>query len=458
MGLQAAFISIQAICFILNIPPLTWHIMSRNIPASTLLIYLEIMMIDGFVGAIIWGGDNFINKWKGEGWCDLMIRFEIAISIGISSTISCVSFNLLMIFLTNKITTIWFSNKYLKPSIEIFCSIIFPFLISGISYFAQFTRYSITRYTGCSPTFTSDSISVVVFYLWVFLWSFIGTVISVITLILYFKKRKAAREILKCTNSGLSVKRFIRLLVYCILVIIISIVFSCVIGSNLNIKKEFKTTSNFPFNTIFFLDHKGQTYTNRWSLVSISFISFLLFGIGQDAKEMYISILNKLPYSEWIIKKCGLIEDGFFKLFGDKLINDQSKYIFSFWNNDIEGDNESYYDDKSEGFEMNSLKEFKIKRRNNEGNSFDKEEEEEGEIRDEEGDFGKYINDLNSELSIDKMDKIREEVYSPITPSTINHNYSYNDENLRHELQEAERDVIRDGAEKDFDEYKYLYY
>lgn len=142
--------------------------MNKNIPALALLIYVEIMMIEGFVNAIIWGGSNYVSAWNGRGWCDVMIRIQIAAPVGISSSISCVSFNLLMIFLTNSMTTFWFGNKWVKPCCEIFFSVIFPLIISGVTYFAQSFRYIVSRYSGCSVPLANEAISIVTFYLWIF--------------------------------------------------------------------------------------------------------------------------------------------------------------------------------------------------------------------------------------------------------------------------------------------------
>ncbi|ODQ45537.1 hypothetical protein PICMEDRAFT_23238, partial [Pichia membranifaciens NRRL Y-2026] len=298
VNLQATLISLQAICFILNLPPSIWHIMNKNIPALTLLIYVEILMMDGFISAIVWGGPDYVNAWNGKVWCDIMVRIQLAASVGISSSISCVSFNLLMIFLTNRMTTFWFGNKWVKPCCEVFFSIVFPFIISGVAYLAQSFRYLISRYSGCSPPLVTDSISVVTFYLWIFVWNFISMAISLATLILFFKKRRAAKDILVCTNSGLSVKRFIRLLTYCILVVCSSIVFSAVLGSILVIKKgvfyEKEIAQRRKWGTYIVASRNSESDINTWVLITISFVSFFLFGVGEDAAKMYCTIVSKL--------------------------------------------------------------------------------------------------------------------------------------------------------------------
>lgn len=467
-NLQAAFIALPSICFILNIPPLTWHIINKNIPAMTLLIYIEIMMIDGFVSAIIWGGENYVSTWDGAGWCDLMVRFQYAIAVGISSCISCVSFNLLMIFVTNKLTIFWFSNKWFKPICDISISIIFPFFISGITYFAQKERYIISRFTGCSAPLANESISILVFYLWIFFWSFIGMIISFTTLILFFKKRKAAKDILVCTNSGLSIKRFIRLLIFCLLVISTSIIFSAIIGSKLVIEKgvffqkDILTTKSWHF--IFRLTHVSSLDINKWVLISISFISFFIFGVGEDAKLMYILILKKIPYGNLILNKLKLIKLEINKKLGINDINEENRFKLRFWNYDEDEENdksslnnESYND---------SLK-FKYYNSKKANDHYDEDEDDD---------------DVNlsrmreyDDISIDKLDYLStekvEDLGSLATPATAKTTDTlmkyYNDKNLEYQLNEAKREVEEEEGRQqlqgssvldDIDELKYLYY
>lgn len=440
MGLQATFIALHLICFILNIPPLIWHSMCKNIPAITLLVYLEVMMINGLVGAIVWGGQGYFSAWDGKGWCDIMIRFQLAVSVGISSTISCISFNLLMIFLTNRMTTFWFGNKWIKPTTEIFFSIIFPFIISGISYFAQSSRYVINQFSGCSVILTTESISILVFYVWIFFWCFVGLVISLTTLVLYYLKRKAAKEILVCTNSGLSVRRFIRLLSYCILVIIAAIVFSAIIGSNLNIKPhsfyDKDVIHNSSWGFIFKVPHVDTVDTNKWVLIAISLVSFFLFGIGEDAKIMYVSILNKLPFGEFVINKCEFIKEKIGSLLGNSLISYEAKYIGKFWSS---GDGDDYSDTKDEesSIEMCSFKKDECLTAFSDGGFSFKEDFKEFDV-------------TNSPTTLRTVGTSRDSLFR-------------HDEHLQAELLEAERqlkDDDKEGSNKDIDddEFKYLYY
>lgn len=477
MGLQATFITLHIICFFLNIPPLFWHIMSKNIPAIMILIYSEIMMINGFIGAVVWGGSNYITAWDGKGWCDLMIRFQLAIAIGISSSISCVSLNLLMIFLTNKATNIWFNNRWIKPTVEIFCSIIFPFIISGVVYFAQTSRYMIIQYSGCYPILTTESISIVVFYLWIFLWSFIGTLLSLVTLFLYFRKRRAAREILVCTNSGLSVRRFIRLLSFCILVICSSIVFSAIIGSNLTIQKDKfyneKLVHGKNWGFIFKTKYLPTTDTNRWVLIYISFISFILFGIGQDAKTMYVTLLNKIPFfGKKILNLCGLINTKFNSLIGNSLINNEAKYILKFWGSaDDDDDGNDFINNRSdsesgkgnavyeEEKEVNSTVDHELHNYYGRFNKNGQDSSKNGMFYSPSEGCQTAFSDTSYQIGKKMKFGFEDNENNLNSAGTVGSNNTmsmyYEDSHLRNELQQVEREI---NDETIHDELKYLYY
>lgn len=434
--------------------------MNKNIPALTLLIYVEILMMDGFISAIVWGGPDYVNAWNGKVWCDIMVRIQLAASVGISSSISCVSFNLLMIFLTNRMTTFWFGNKWVKPCCEVFFSIVFPFIISGVAYLAQSFRYLISRYSGCSPPLVTDSISVVTFYLWIFVWNFISMTISLATLILFFKKRRAAKDILVCTNSGLSVKRFIRLLTYCILVVCSSIVFSAVLGSILVIKKgvfyEKEIAQRRKWGTYIVASRNSESDINTWVLITISFVSFFLFGVGEDAAKMYCTIVSKLPYGDWLLKKLGRICGGLRGVFGGDIMTDENKFMLRFWRAGDSDDDDDSKKDLAMAFGSDSCG----------GSSYNSSSDAEARSCLADGVYcyspGTGVSD---EFSLEKYEGLateREHELSTLgTPATATTNETFmracDDENLRFQLQQAQREVDAEAAAA-FDELRYLYY
>ncbi|KAH3667291.1 hypothetical protein OGAPHI_002940 [Ogataea philodendri] len=298
-GLRAFLIFIQTFCFVLNVPPMLWHINSRNVPASALLVYLEIWMIQGLVGTIIWGGDNFVDNWDGRGWCDLIVRVQIMAQIGIPGAIFCISLNLLLILMANKWTEMWFSRWKTKMAFELFCVLGFPVLVAAFVYFGMMFRYGITQCAGCRLMMANYGISVLLYYFWLFFWAVLGFITAAGTLVVFFVKRTNTRNILQCTNSGYSLRKFNKLLLFSVLVI--AAMFPLKLVSLILMVRDMKPgfkpdfAKNLYWDIILRIPYKASQDAERWILISVSIVSFCLFGLGEDAVQMYVGWVESVP-------------------------------------------------------------------------------------------------------------------------------------------------------------------
>ncbi|GME82755.1 unnamed protein product [Ambrosiozyma monospora] len=216
--------------------------------------------------------------------------------------------NLFLILLANKYTVYWFGHHVLKLCVEFCLVFLFPLLIMGISYFAQPSRYYILRLSGCKVGFTSDRISILVFFVWIVLWCVVSFVCTVSTLFIYFKKRKQAKNIIQCTNSGLTMKKFARLLVFCF-VVIAAVIPSClctVILAAESMLPDFYVKSlhdHLLWNIIIRMKHTKYSDFDRCSYIAVSIISFFLFGCGADAIHMYGHFARKVPGLNILMRK-----------------------------------------------------------------------------------------------------------------------------------------------------------
>ena len=303
--LRAAFIALQAICLALNIAPIAWHISNRNLPAVVLLLLFELMNLKGLVDVSVWGGDNYLTAWNGKGWCDIMIRVETIAFVGCYSTLFCILLNLFLIFMVNKATIWWFSHLKTRIGIEVFCSIIFPLIIMAASQAAISQRYSIYQMDGCTIAMSKDGVSILVFFFWIFFWCFLDVCLTVGTVILFFRKRKTAKNILVCTNSGMSMRKFMRLLLFCLTLLAILILTCLYLGLQLRENDaEFYSSqyhSKMFSQMVLRFAHESSLDIIKWVFICCSFIGFLAFGTGKDAMEMYTNVLEKLPYGYHIV-------------------------------------------------------------------------------------------------------------------------------------------------------------
>lgn len=304
MSFQGTIIALCIIAIILIQPPLYWHTKTRNIPAVILVLWLLLMNIINLINAAIWSGSNFISAWDGKIWCDITTKLELGASVGIPCAITDIIYNLHIILKATTVLETWNSKrKILKDMLICMLS---PVIVMGVSYVIQAFRYSIVRYNGCQNTLSSTWLTIVLYSLWMFVWALFATLYATLVLIEFYKKRKDVRDILYCTNSGLNLTRFARLLILCFVIILIMLPLS-IYGLVLDIQ-QLEGTYNFAsihspalWNVIVKLDIGKPIYT-VWIYILASYLVFLIFGLGSDALSMYKKFLRKVHLG-WVIDR-----------------------------------------------------------------------------------------------------------------------------------------------------------
>ncbi|GME71618.1 unnamed protein product [[Candida] boidinii] len=307
VNVQAALISIQSISIAVNTPSLIFHIRSKNVPAIMLIVCIEIMLIKYLVDTIIWGGSDYKTVWDGKVWCDIMVRLQIGAPFGCLCSLFAMLLNLYIILRADKLTLKWFNHKKIKLAIELLICLFFPILIMGISYFAQVMRYSIFKCSGCQFPSTLDSVSVLVFTAWLLVWSALCLIMAALTLFEFFKKRKDTKDIVHC-NSGLSMSKFVRLLIFCFSILFIMVPFVIYSAVNLlaGVSPQFYNPSYHTkifWNVVIRYPYDYKVDIERYKYIISAFFSFFLFGFGSDAIDMYKSGLNKFKPTRIMVEK-----------------------------------------------------------------------------------------------------------------------------------------------------------
>ncbi|CAH6719576.1 pheromone a factor receptor [[Candida] jaroonii] len=290
------FTGLSFIGLVILVPPFVWHIKNVNLPAVFLIFWLLFSNLTGFVDAIIWSGDDFYDQYDGRGLCDVTIKLKLGSVTGKLCAVSALSLQLFMILRANNLR---FMNNRTKFKIIfdcVFC-LTTPVIIMSLSYLVQGARIGVLRYYGCSG----------IYYSWVYLviqssmmlmWSLVATVLAVLTVYTYFRKKIDVKDILKCTNSGLNLKRFARLLIFSSIIILTLTPLSIYTFVGDVTTEQFRMRYNFHFihnpllwNYTYFVEAPLKILYFRWIDIGLSIITFLIFGIGTDAIELYKSIL-----------------------------------------------------------------------------------------------------------------------------------------------------------------------
>ncbi|CAI5757878.1 unnamed protein product [Candida verbasci] len=297
--------SFALISFILLIPAFSWHIKCRNIPATLLIFWLMLVNLIGSINTLIWSSENFDQVWDGKGWCDLTIKLEAGSSSGKICAIACLSMNLYMILCAKNPLFMEWSWK--KTIIELSICLITPIFIMCTQYIIQGSRYGIVKYQGCVVNYSATTATLGLYSMWSVIWSILAFIFAILTIYKYLQKRKDVKDIFKCTNSGLNIKRFARLLIFSFLIIIamfpLSVYYFVEQAKNSTGKFNWDEVHHPNWDVILYYDFGFFLLYDRIVNSILSVLTFLLFGIGTDALTMYRGWLRLKKNSDTPLSK-----------------------------------------------------------------------------------------------------------------------------------------------------------
>lgn len=289
-----ALAAISALSLVVLIPPLIFHIRKRNVPTICLLTFLFLEAFNSVVCACIWSGDDFYTKWDGQGYCDVFEKIKAGTSSGKIAAVAALSLDLYMILRAK-------NHKYLargsrlKLITELSICFITPVFCIATNYIVQTSRYLIVRYVGCYGMYSGSVLTIFLVSIWTLLWGVVAVVLVLLTGVTYYRRRKDVKDLLHCTNSGLSVRRFTRILVFIALVITILIpmvIYTFVRDAEFyHGPYDWKFTHEYFNYPIQFFAATPDVTVSIWLNFAICVISFLLFGLGEDAILMYKSFI-----------------------------------------------------------------------------------------------------------------------------------------------------------------------
>ena len=296
MSWESTIIGLSSLGVISLIPPLAWHSRTKNVPAVILMVWLFIMNITAIVGAAEWSSPDYMTKWNGKGWCDIVIKLQVGANVGIPCAVTNIIYNLHTILRADKLLVDLGSFKKICTDLAI--SLTTPIVVMGFSYILQVFRYGIARYNGCQNLLSPTWITVVLYTMWMLIWSVISAVYAVLVLIVFYRKRKDVRDILHCTNSGLNLVRFSRLLILCFIIITVMLPFSIYSFvqdlSSLSPDFNFKKTHSKALWGFIIKFDPGKPIYSTWLYILMAYLSFFIFGLGKDALHMYSTFLRRI--------------------------------------------------------------------------------------------------------------------------------------------------------------------
>ncbi|KAI0462393.1 hypothetical protein LJB42_003885 [Komagataella kurtzmanii] len=297
MGFGVPLIVLSSLGLVLTVPLFVWHGMSRNIPALSLIVWLFLMNLEILVSASIWSWGNFMTVFDGYGWCDVMIKLHTGAVPGILSCVSAICFNLWVVLSGSEFTSRWMSMSTKKKiAIDLASCWTLPVVLIGLSYIVQVFRFFVLKYSGCVAVVAQSYVTILIYSVWLVIASLFASVFAGLTLYQFFMRRKDASDLMKCSNSGLTLRRFCRLLVFCIMVILIMLpvsIYTFVVDVRYALPHFSWSEIHDPDLWIGLVipDDSVKPIYDRWIYPLLTFATFLIFGLGTEAVSMYKRVL-----------------------------------------------------------------------------------------------------------------------------------------------------------------------
>ncbi|KAF2157984.1 STE3-domain-containing protein [Myriangium duriaei CBS 260.36] len=277
----------------LDVPPLVWHIKHRNFAPVVLIIYILLLNFENFVNAIIWSTDDISHWFPGVGLCDVEAKFIVASSTAVPAATLCILRKLANVMDTKNITISQTkAQKRRAFIIEILLCIGIPILSMIFHFIVQAVRYYIVGISGCTPALSQTWLAIITIVIPPLVIT-LGDVYYASLIAFRLRKYRSKFDALLSASST-SKARFFRLFLLALTFIvgifplqlwllimnwpsdIVPFVWSEVHGSWWN-----TWIPLFPSD--------GAVAPDHWMQLASGFLVFIFLGLGQEAKEMYMS-------------------------------------------------------------------------------------------------------------------------------------------------------------------------
>lgn len=283
--------------FLLLIPVFCWHLGKQNIPVLTLVFWMMFSCLTTFINLVLWSAPDFYNKFSGKVYCDITNKLEIGSNIGRICAGATLALNLYMILKARNPLFLDEENRRRKNWLNFALCWINPIFTMATAYLVQTLRFLLIRYRGCTSLVSSSYPSVLIIFLWQILWSLMAVVFAILTLYQFYTTRRDVKNILRCTNCGLSFKRFARLVVFsvfCVVTLVPLTIYTVVITlKNFTLHFEWKEVHSWTSHIILG-DIGFVAMYDKLIVVGVGFITFLIFGVGSEASALYFKWIRYL--------------------------------------------------------------------------------------------------------------------------------------------------------------------
>ena len=159
--------SLALITLLIDTPAFVWYIRNRNLAASSLVFWVLIANLMNLINPLIWPTDNISEWWYGYGLCDIEVKVQVAMWLGVVGSVVCIMRDLARVLDTDN-TTLSLSPARRRRETAIQCLLCFggPMYSMAIHYIVQPKRYYIFAISGCTTSFANSWPKLVLVFIW----------------------------------------------------------------------------------------------------------------------------------------------------------------------------------------------------------------------------------------------------------------------------------------------------
>ncbi|KAK0328826.1 a-factor receptor [Friedmanniomyces endolithicus] len=282
----AIALATRSLLVILLLSPMSWHLRNRNVGATFLVAWTILINLQTLINALLWPHDDIAFWYNGAGLCDVEVKVQIAFSVAAPAALAAVLRALANALDTSRATLV----KSRAQRIQDYVVDLSFSLQMLFHYIDQPTRYLLFGIAGCEASVSKMWVTILLMDVPPLLWTLVDSYYAILILVRLVRYRSTMSSIL--TASNLSNTRFLRLYLFCIVLIITFVPLQAyTLSQNLSQAREPYSWSALhdpaAFGEIYMMPSNGRVLPEAWIWLAGGFFIFVFFGLGKDAVAMY---------------------------------------------------------------------------------------------------------------------------------------------------------------------------
>lgn len=155
------------LALLLCLPPLVWHCSNRNLAASFMTAFVIICDLFNIMNAVIWPTDDVNSWWDGSVLCDIQVKMNIGIQVGMPGALVCIFRSLALVMDTENTVLVPSKAQRIRAvAVELFFCAVLPVLAMVGHFIVQPNRYFIFAIAGCNVSYDDSWLAILLSITW----------------------------------------------------------------------------------------------------------------------------------------------------------------------------------------------------------------------------------------------------------------------------------------------------